>query len=160
MRRRLKIAWSVFFTLLTVALCVLWVRSYWWLDGVTRGVPDGAGYKLISLKGELGLWRYSSHIGATIVGWHRGVMPAADLSALSAREMLPGVIVISYVRPIVKTNWPYAVIAPHSFLIGLFATIGVSPWLSWFKLRFSLRSMLIATTLVAVVLGIVAYAMR
>src|SRR5262245_46589865 len=28
MRRRLKMAWTVFFAVLTVALCVLWVRSY------------------------------------------------------------------------------------------------------------------------------------
>ena len=31
--RRLKIAWTVFFAVLTVALCVLWVRSYWVGDG-------------------------------------------------------------------------------------------------------------------------------
>src|SRR5262245_6242240 len=36
MRRRLKIAWTVFFAVLTVALCVLWVRSYWKADCVAR----------------------------------------------------------------------------------------------------------------------------
>ena len=32
--RQLKIAWTVFFAVLTVALCVLWVRSYKRVDAV------------------------------------------------------------------------------------------------------------------------------
>jgi hypothetical protein len=46
---------------------------------------------------------------------------------------------------------------PYWFCILLFASfgaIGVLPWLSW---RFSLRTLLIATTLVAVVLGMIVW---
>ena len=39
----------------------------------------------------------------------------------------------------------------------IFATITAAPWLRW---RFSLRTLLIATTLLAVVLGLVVYLAR
>ena len=40
MRRRVRIAVSVFFGVVAVALCVLWVRSYWWRDVVWRLRPN------------------------------------------------------------------------------------------------------------------------
>src|SRR5262245_27908253 len=36
-----RVAISTFFGLLTVALCVLWVRSYWWNDLVTYHSQGG-----------------------------------------------------------------------------------------------------------------------
>jgi hypothetical protein len=46
-----------------------------------------------------------------------------------------------------------AVAAPHWMLASLFAAIAIMPWMGR---RFSLRTLLIAMTLVAVALGIVA----
>ncbi len=40
---------------------------------------------------------------------------------------------------------------PYAYLVALSAALAASPWLRW---RFSLRSLLIATTLIAVVLGL------
>ena len=34
--RKLRIAWSVVWGLAAVLLIVLWVRSYWWVDQITR----------------------------------------------------------------------------------------------------------------------------
>jgi hypothetical protein len=48
-------------------------------------------------------------------------------------------------------------IVPLSFPTGLAATLAAAPWLPW---RFNLRTLLITTTLVAVVLGPVVYATR
>ena len=48
---------------------------------------------------------------------------------------------------------------PQWFPVLLFATLATAPWIRWSK-RFSLRTLLIATTLVAVVLGLVVYAAR
>ena len=44
----------------------------------------------------------------------------------------------------------------HSFLYAVLvsATIAAAPWIRWSK-RFTLRTLLIATTLVAVVLGVI-----
>jgi ABC-type glycerol-3-phosphate transport system permease component len=49
------------------------------------------------------------------------------------------------------------VIVPDCILIVLVAAMGALPWIRW---RFTLRTLLIATTLVAVVLGLSVYAMR
>jgi len=46
-------------------------------------------------------------------------------------------------------------ILPHWFLVFMFAAIAVAPWIRWSN-RFSLRTLLIATTLIAVALGIMA----
>jgi hypothetical protein len=45
--------------------------------------------------------------------------------------------------------------APHWLLITIAAMFGVGSWWGW-RLQFSLRTLLIATTLIAVVLGLVA----
>ena len=36
-KRRVRIAVSVFFGVLTVAMCVLWVRSYFWRERIVFG---------------------------------------------------------------------------------------------------------------------------
>ena len=46
---------------------------------------------------------------------------------------------------------------PHWFLLGTCMTFATVPWLRY---RFSLRTLLIATTLVAVVLGLIVYAVK
>ena len=45
---------------------------------------------------------------------------------------------------------------PHWLPAMIVAAIGTAPWLPWFS-RFSLRTLLIATTLVAVVLGLIVW---
>jgi hypothetical protein len=46
---------------------------------------------------------------------------------------------------------------PHWFLVIVSATFAAIPWIRW---RFSLRTLLIATTIVALVLGLTIYATR
>ena len=45
------------------------------------------------------------------------------------------------------------------FRVGIIATLAAAPWLSWSR-QFSLRTLLIATTLVAVGLGMVVWALK
>jgi len=49
----------------------------------------------------------------------------------------------------------YAIV-PHWFLVAIFASSGVLPWATRFKRQFSLRTLLIAITLIAMALGIFA----
>jgi hypothetical protein len=49
--------------------------------------------------------------------------------------------------------------APHLFLMLFPAAMAMGPWIRWSR-RFTLRTLLIATTLVAVVLGAIVYAVR
>src|SRR5262245_30664505 len=79
MRRRLKIGWTVFFAVLTVALCVLWVRSYWRIDNFGYGASDESYWTAISMDGGITLyfepdleafwpiedWRWEKHRLAT-----------------------------------------------------------------------------------------------
>jgi hypothetical protein len=55
----------------------------------------------------------------------------------------------------IPTSW--AILVPHWMLVLLVGGIGTIPWL---RFQFSLRTLLIATTLVAVVLGLVVWMSR
>jgi len=46
--------------------------------------------------------------------------------------------------------------SPHWFSAAVFGILGTLPWLPWSP-QFSLRTLLIATTLVAVVLGLIVW---
>jgi hypothetical protein len=76
------------------------------------------------------------------------------LNQLKAKAELRGV-------PVSNVNkWGLSgrlVRTPHWLPILLSAALVAAPWLRW---RFSLRTLLIATTLVAVVLGAIVYATR
>jgi hypothetical protein len=58
-------------------------------------------------------------------------------------------------RRVTPTGTTAYVYVPHCFAAFLVAMFAALPWLRW---RFSLRTLLIATTLIAVVLGLVVYA--
>jgi hypothetical protein len=49
---------------------------------------------------------------------------------------------------------------PHSILVLISGTFAFVPWLPWWSTRFSVRTLLIVTTLVAVVLGFGVYLLR
>jgi hypothetical protein len=55
-------------------------------------------------------------------------------------------------------NWEVTV--QHWLVILVMGVVAVVPWIRQLRLRFSLRTMLIATTLVAVVLGLIVWAVR
>ena len=52
------------------------------------------------------------------------------------------------------------IMVPHWFLILLSALLAYVPWLRFWSTRFSLRTLLIVTTLIAVGLGLIAWAAR
>ncbi len=49
---------------------------------------------------------------------------------------------------------------PHWFLVLLSATLAIVPWLPWWSIRFSIRTMLIVTAVVAMGLGIFVWLTR
>jgi hypothetical protein len=49
---------------------------------------------------------------------------------------------------------------PHRLPIAVFALLAAAPWIRQLNRQFSLRTLLIATTLVAVVLGLAVWAAR
>jgi hypothetical protein len=145
MLRRLRIAVSVFFAVLTVLLGVLWVRSYWYVDYFEHIRPSTVHA------------RERRHTCRS----YRGQLVIAAYELEMIRQNPLGFYYES--RPIFPTvrerNWnefPSSDIlceGPIWSLILVFATLGVAPWVPW-PSRFRLRTLLIVVTLVAVVLAV------
>jgi hypothetical protein len=140
--RKLRIAWSVTWGLVAMLLCVWWVRSYWWVDLV--GAPRTETW---SYFGKLDLHIYSSDF---TIGF--GVSSdAANDSVFEPQRHAPAF-------DFHLTDDRVIVTVPHWLLILICVAIASSTWLSFN--RFSLRTLLIVTTLVGVGLGLVVYAAR
>jgi hypothetical protein len=138
--RGLRIAWSVAWGILCVLLVVLWVRSYSWVD--TAGGPIYADYEfgVSSLFGTVGI-----SVAKNNSAWGLITQPMDELWGNSSRI---------WGKFICKSD---TIAAPHWCLILLSGTLASAPWV---RSRFSLRSLLIATTLIAVVLGLAVWSAR
>lgn len=146
--RKLRIAWSVGCGVVAVLLCVLWVRSYLREDVFTAALSSQLGGNVRSSKGglEFGVFVTSD------IQWGHYSLPS-DL-----RRVLRGVMFDTLgfsARHVPNQSW--AIKVPDWFVIGLLALSAVIPWRIS---RFSLRTLLIAITLVAVLLGLVVWATR
>jgi hypothetical protein len=146
--RKLRIAWSVFWGVACVLLIALWVRSYWWRDLWQTYIPPKAILLLSSEEGQA----------------------VAHLEISDSAPGDYGLGLSSYDEPAYRAGWHgrefefrwyrypngVEVFMPHWFIVTLAAALGTIPWIR----RFSLRTLLIATTLIAVVLGLAVYAAR
>jgi hypothetical protein len=164
--RKLRIAWSVACGVICLLLILLWVRSYFRLDRIewrfSRGIMSN------SFRGQLGIsWiKYRSALPAEFQGItfrSSPIVPGPNGTKVNYNDgsgrPLPSLLGF-------KSSWISApvrrrvstFVTPYWFptlLSGIVASISL--WRS--SLRFSLRTMLIATTLVAVMLGIITIAM-
>ena len=141
----LRISTSVFFGLLTVALCVLWVRSYFVSEWAFVQVSSSHWLGPQLLRGQL-------------------IVESRDASAIPSYGPLDW-LKLGHSTPrnfsrfntsflgfgLIGTQRGSAVVIPLWFLASVTAVLAATRRLSW---RFSLRTLLIATTLVAVLLGL------
>jgi hypothetical protein len=138
---KLRIAWSVGWGILCLLVIALWVRSYRWCDIVEGPFIGSSGFQLASQNGDVSCRKYRG----SQAGW-----------AISSIEM-----------DVLRTRlgwspsgfyWNFAIESfvqvPHWFLLCIVATLAAVSWLPW---RFSLRTLLIAMSLIAAVLGAIAY---
>jgi hypothetical protein len=150
--RKLRIAWSVAWGVVAVLLCVLWVRSYWWQDLLIRGT-------------------YNIQIGTNIV------IVDADYGRIHIWHTRTGILTTLNTSDFITDGeWKHRVQTPNSkklmwrwsdadivirvptwLPVIVLTMIGAIPWL---RFRFSLRTLLIATALVALGLGLVVWASR
>ena len=157
--RKLRIAWSVGWGLIAVLLCVLWVRSYDWYDSMSGDV-------LARTEGE-------SEVATSVIinSWGGVVLLHTSVNSLVVRPLYKYWRLDSTYHAgfLWEDTWSFArrpswrhvrVTMPHWFLVLIATSFGALPWLPWWSNRFSLRTLLLATTLVAVVLGSVAWAVR
>ena len=149
--RNLRIAWSVAWGVVAVLLCVLWVRSYWQLDSF-------AGYVI--------KWNVHASIlpGTFLIGapnypgrlpWMKTSMPTSSWWA--AMERAGAAPQYPRVWGRLRTHGNDMLSIPCWLSVFIVAAMGTLPWLPY---RFSLRALLVATTLVAVLLGLIVWALR
>ena len=150
--RKLRIAWSIACGLMAVLLGVLWARSYSHSDSIWRVSQSRPSVPLLHT-------RFSSNSGA--LSWtHEDGLYSLSLqvatrdswqySAGSAAKYIPH-----------RFQWHKSptrafISIPHWFAIAVLTSLALLTF-HWFHWRFSLRTLLIATTLVAILLGILAY---
>ena len=149
MPRRLRIAVSVFFALVAVAFAVLWVRSYRTCDTVSiLDARSGLYTYLGSNSGTMYLHRSTLEF----IPYPGDSVPRFSYTALNASE--PQAVFVWNTNLL---QGPVGISFPYWLLILVAAATAALPWLRY---RFSFRTMLIATTLVAVVLGLIVWAAR
>ena len=144
--RKLRIAWSVAWGVVAVLLCVLWVRSYWWNEGCRIA------------RGSIG-----SAFGYFAIGVNDTFIPPPFYSEPIIEDD------IKQIERIIQENTTLgfgyvdgplgsSICLPGWIAILLFSAIAAVPWLRYFPRRFSLRTLLIATTVIAVLLGVFVWA--
>jgi hypothetical protein len=132
MPRKLRIAASLFFAVVAVAVVALWLRSHRWADIVYLDV--GAGHSAVSMRGTIYTDCGTSVLSRTDLARHR----LGTITTFNVPNGDGGMTVID--AKLAIPLW--------SALLATCLAAAV-PWLRW---RFSLRMLLLATTLVSVLL--------
>jgi hypothetical protein len=152
----LRIAFSVVCGIACLLLVALWVRSYSYWDQLYNPVSDKHLICIESASGRASLDLTESSPGSFWI-WHvsqpldaRYWQGPMDFWEEANRDKgIAGFAV--YANP-----WHMNYRAPLWFFLLPFAATGAAPWLPWSK-RFSLRTLLILITILAVLLGLVVY---
>jgi hypothetical protein len=160
--RKLRIAWSVFLGLACVLVIVLWVRSQSLYDAISWRSGKGAYYSVMSQYGHLtivnGYNPNDYYAGTRFEIGHKALNPFVDSPA---QPTLSGILGLRwYSSHGVRALRELIFAVPHWFASILLAASCAAPWLRWLPSRFSLRTLLIATTLVAVGLGLIVAVLR
>ena len=145
--RKLRIAWSVACGIASMLLMALWVRSYLWADYLKAPYPKGRDLVVVSRSGQLEVELYYLTAGE-LSYWQFDRLGPSELMELDGEPSLSG---LGF-----KLYWgvPSGIVVPLWFLVFFSVSLAGLPWIRLSK-RFSLRTLLIATTLVAIMLGLI-----
>jgi hypothetical protein len=150
MARRLRIAVSVFFALVAVAFCALWVRSYQHVDVGRFALRGNREFSLMSIYGSL-------FVDVEPINARPAVIPKVNSGPVT--PLLVATVknspVLAFQSGVNSWNVRFHHWLPVAFSVVACAVTIFAPFR-----RFSLRSLLIATTIVAVLLGFVMWAIR
>jgi hypothetical protein len=147
--RKLRIAWSVACGIICLLLIALWVRSYTVEDRLSRLKVSGVDWfttALVSNWGKVNVIHFRAR--------NARVDPTKIHDWKLIRSKSESQIEAYFFKLTTKST---LIRAPHYFVIIIVSTMGAIPWVRW---RFSLRTLLIVMTLIAVALGAVIYAAR
>ena len=144
--RNLRIAWSVACGIAAVLLVALWMRSYW-VEDFCEWSSQSKNYGVFSDNGRLSLQR--AEFIAMQFDFQYGEISASEGMNSSTAPSAFGASLNAW-----ESGW-FASIS-YAWGLPILGVAAMCPWFPWSK-RLGLRSLLIATTLVAVGLGAVAY---
>ena len=145
--RKLRIAWSVGWGIVAVLVCMLWVRSYKRTDILSGPLIGPRSFQAIACSGKLAVI-----IAPYSADWHHEAWMPEQSSWRRWQFSL-----FRFYNSVPRTANRHEWAVSFGLLITVAAAIGAASWSSY---RFSLRTLLIATTLVAVVLGLIVWAVR
>jgi hypothetical protein len=152
--RKLRIAWSVMCGIACVLLIALWVRSYRCAEMFGHNQDGTFRVTAFSARGRIVFW-----VGETR-GTESSIWYSFPLERVHDIDKIAGGW--GFQTFVQNSSSPsrlnrVGVIIPYWFAVTVPAVLAT---VSWLQFRFSLRTLLIAATLVAVVLGLVCYAVR
>jgi hypothetical protein len=146
--RKLRIAWSVLCGIFCVLLIVLWLRSYWVIDGIVRDYQGSGVQTRVSIIAVQGTLMFARHpIGPT--DKFRDVIDHWTYYPAKPKE------------PMTRRFWWYndgrqfAIRFPTWLPVPFLALAASAPWVG-LPFKFSLRTLLIATFF-AVTLGLIVW---
>jgi hypothetical protein len=134
--RKLRIAWSVFWGAACVLLICFWVRSYTWSDGWS-GSLSGCFIEGECNRSDV---RIAAYWSSDHTRWQ-----------FDSMEMTPAQLPEPFYFAYDYGNYGAVLWTWLGFPVAGSVAFAAAPWLRW---RFGLRTLLIATTLVVVVLGL------
>ena len=151
--RYLRIAFSALCLIACGLLIALWVRSYWRTDSICGHV---SATSVVCGK---------SNWGSLILGtcdqesweqnWTLRTWPSGKIDFQGWKQQ-PEILWGFGIYQDATDSW---VMFPDLFLVIVMASMAATPWLKQFH-QFSLLTLLIATTLVAVLLGLIVWSIR
>jgi hypothetical protein len=156
MARKLRIAWSVTCGIVCLLPIALWVRSNWYLDEIWFSIPSNRQLGFLSAE----------NCGSVAIHY-LDLNPSSKIEGYSCQVLQNDEFTLKLLRPtfflgfsLVRTHdrGTYFLNVPYWFVVLIPGSIATCPWI--FRFRFSVRTLLVATTLVAVVLGLIVWATR
>jgi hypothetical protein len=157
--RKLRIAWSAVWGIFCVLLIALWIRSYQHVNNPKTKIYS-RGDEFAYLDPQERLWRVTSWKGAIQLSvtnrdpiWQFEPTAPPLGGGWTTSMAQPQLLGFGYVQK----GRSSSVVLPVWFPLFFCVTLVAVPWIPKFRWKFSLRTLLIATTLVAVVLGLVIY---
>jgi hypothetical protein len=151
--RKLRIAWSVFWGVACLLLIVLCVRSLNRIDALTWHYDNAEAFQIRTNPGQVTFMAFTDQPVPPLAVRQVGRLWLSEW--FESMRLYGGTMQWWFQARSNHAGWHVSI--PDWFLILLCCAAGSIPWLRW---RFTLRTLLIATTLVAVVLGLIAWSIR
>lgn len=141
---------SVVFGFICLLSVVFWIRSYTWRDRLVVPLSETRYCRIDSDRGKFQFASYGPNMGEMTFSVtalsHRDISEAWN-RFMNVPEPGPG----EQWRWERTTTGRFFIHAPHWFVVGIALVFTAMPWLRW---RYSLRTILVAITLLATTLGL------